>query len=192
MAEEVSGEKKALDLGGEMPLIEGVETDEELLLARDLTGSLVKTVKAVRFYPPDNPTIKGFRDQLLKKFQFFLNKYPFFTLQVGEFALSFKDRVLYENRDPKSSLAFLLYKDGLRELRFVKGLAEGEVQGWMDVIRGSENINEMEDDLVTLLWERDFLHISYLATDEFLEDTPILIPENVDQFRSKLIFKPIA
>ena len=32
MAEEVTGEKKTLDLSSEMPAIEGVETDEELLL----------------------------------------------------------------------------------------------------------------------------------------------------------------
>lgn len=74
----------------------------------------------------------------------------------------------------------------------MKGLEEWEVQGLMDVIRGSETINELEDDLVTLLWEKDFVHISYLATDEFLEETPILIPDNVDQFRTNLVFKPIA
>lgn len=192
MPEEITPEKKILDLANEMPLVEGVETDEELLLARDLTSFFIKTYKAIRFYPPDNPTIKGFRDQLLKKFQFFLNKYPTFILQVGEYDFSFKGRVLYENRDPKSSLAFLLYKDGIRELRFMKGLEEGEVQGLMDVIRGSETINELEDDFVTLLWEKDFVHIGYLATDEFLEETPILIPDNVDQFRTNLVFKPIA
>jgi hypothetical protein len=192
MPEELHAEKKSLDLAEEMVPVQGMETDEELLLARDLTSFFLKTFKAIRFYPPDNPTIKGFRDQLFKKFQYFLNRYPSFFLQIGEFALSFKDRILYENRDPKSSLAFLLYKDGLRELRFVRGLEEWEVQGLMDVIRGSEHINEMEDDLVTLVWEKDFVHISYLATDEFLEDTPIFIPENVEQFRSKLIFKPLA
>src|SRR4030042_200415 len=123
--EELHLEKKSLDLAEEMVMVEGMETDEELLLARDLTGFFLKTFKAIRFYPPDNPTIKGFRDQLLKKFQYFLNKYPSFILQVGEFALSFKDRVLYENRDPKSSLAFLLYKDGLRKRRFAKGSGQG-------------------------------------------------------------------
>jgi len=190
--EELSPDKKTLDLTDETILVEGVETDEELLLARDLTGFFLKTFKAIRFYPPDNPTIKGFRDQLFKKFQYFLNKYPSFILQISEFTLSFKDRILYENRDTKSSLAFLLYKDGLRELRFSKGLEEWEIQGMMEVIRGGDHINQLEDDLVTLLWERDFTHISYLATDDFLEDNPILIPENVDQLRSNLIFKPLA
>lgn len=192
MPEEPPQEKKRVDLTEEMPLVEGVETDEELLLARDLTSFFIKTFKAIRFYPPDNPTLKGFRDQLLKKLQHFLNKYPSFVLQIGEFSLSFKERILYENRDPKSSLAFLLYKDGLRELRFAKGVEEWEVQGVLDVLRGSETINRMEDDLVTLLWEKDFAHISYLATDEFLDEAPILIPENIDQFRSNLVFKPLA
>ncbi len=192
MAEEVSTEKKALDLSGEMPLIEGVEADEELFLARDLTTSLIKAIKAFRFYPPDNPTLKGFREQLIKKFNFFLNKYDLFTIQIGEYDFSYKGKILYENRDIKSSLAFLFYKDGLRELRFMKGIEDWEIDGLIDVIKRSDNINQLEDDLVTLIWERDFTHIGYLATDEFLEDTPIHIPENVEQFRKNLVFKPIA
>ena len=192
MPEEVSADKKTPDLSVEMPLVEGMETDEELLLARDLTSAFIKAIKAFRFYPPDNPTLKGFRDQLLKKFQFFLNKYQSFVIQVGEYNLSFKSRILYENKDVKSSLAFSLYKDGLREIRFMKGLEEWEVQGVIDILKHSENINQLEDDIVTMMWEKDFVHISYLATDEFLEETPVVIPDNVDQFRKNLVFKPLA
>jgi tetratricopeptide (TPR) repeat protein len=42
------------------------------------------------------------------------------------------------------------------------------------------------------MWEKDFAHISYLATDDFLEETPVIIPENVDQFRKNLVFKPLG
>jgi hypothetical protein len=192
MPEELSAERKALDLSTEMPLIEGVEADEELLLARDLTSAFIKAVKAFRFYPPDNPTLKGFRDQLIKKFQFFLNKYHTFAFQIGEYDLSFKGKILYENRDVKMSLAFLLYKDGLRELRFTKGLEEWEVQGLIDIVKQTDNINQFEDDNVTLMWEKDFIHIGYMATDEFLEENPVIIPGNVDQFRQKMVFKPLA
>ena len=192
MPEEVSGDKKALDLGVEMPLIEGVETDEELILARDLTSAFIKAIKAFRFYPPDNPTLKGFLDQVLNKFKFFLNKYQSFVMKVGEYNLSFKGKVLYENRDVKTSIAFLVYKDGLREIRFMKGLEEWEVQGIIDIFKQSEHINQLEDDIVTLLWERDFVHISFVATDEFLEETPVIVPDNIDQFRKNLVFKPLA
>jgi hypothetical protein len=191
MPEEVSGADKALDVSEEILLIEEAETDEELLLARDLIRSFIKAIKAFRFYPPDNPALKGFRDPLSKNFQFFLNKYHSFVLQISEYALSFKGKVLYESRDVKKSLAFLFYKDGLRELRFMKGLEEWEIRGLIDIIIQSDSISQLEDDFVTLIWEKDFIHIGYLATDEFLEEAPILIPENVDQFRKDLVFKPI-
>ena len=42
------------------------------------------------------------------------------------------------------------------------------------------------------MWEKDFAHISYLATDEFLEENPILIPDTIDQFRKNLVFEPLA
>ncbi|NWF92882.1 MAG: HEAT repeat domain-containing protein [Syntrophaceae bacterium] len=192
MVQELSGERKALDLTEEMPLVEGIESDEELLLARDLTRTFVKTIKAFRFYPPDNPILKGFQDLLPRKFQYFLNRYHSFIFQIGEHTLSYKGKVLYENRDVKTSLAFLFYKDGLRELRFSKGLEDWEIKGLVDIIVKCDRINQLEDDFVTLMWERDFGHISYLATEEFLEDTPVFIPENIEQFRRDLVFKPLA
>jgi hypothetical protein len=192
MPEEVSTDKKALDLSPEIPSIEGIETDEELLLARDLTSAFIKAVKAFRFYPPDNPTLKGFREQLLKKFHFFLNKYHSFIIQVGEYDLSFKGKVLYENRDVKTSLSFLLYKDGLREIRFMQGLEEWEIQEFIDILKHTDKINQLEDDIVTLMWEKDFMHINFMATDEFLEETPVVVPGNVDQFRKNLVFKPMG
>jgi HEAT repeat protein len=192
MANETTAEKKALDLTEGMTTVEGFEADEEILLARDLTSTLIKAVKAFRFYPADNPTLKGFRDQLVKRFQFFLNKYKSYAIQIGEYDLSYKGKILYENRDVKASLAYLLYKDGVRELRFAKGLEEWEIQGLMDIIRGSDVVNQLEDDIVTLMWERDFTHISYLATDEFLEEAGVVVPDNVEKFRKNLVFKPIA
>src|SRR4030042_2745493 len=74
----------------------------------------------------------------------------------------------------------------------MKGLEEWEVKGFVYVMIRSDNINQLEDDFVTLMWEKDFNHISYLATDEFLEDTPIFIPDNVEQFRKDVVFKPVA
>ena len=192
MPEEVAGEKKALDVSGEIPMLEDFEADEERLLGRDLMSALVKAIKAFRFYPSDNPTLKGFRDQFLKKLQFFLNKYETFIFQVGEYEFSFKGKVLYESRDVKTSLAFLLYKDGFRELRFTKGIEDWEMDGFMELMKKSDIINQMEDDLVTLMWERDFIHIGYVATDEFLDENPVIVPENIGQFRRNLVFNPMA
>ncbi len=190
MAEDLEGAKKSLDAGDEIASFEGEEVEEILLHARDLMNVLIKTIKAFRLYPPENPSLTGFRDLLFRKFQFFLKRYHAFVFRIGEQEFSFNNKVLYQNKDLKTSLAFFLYKDGLRELRFMEGLEEWEIQGLLDIVKRGDQINKLEDDLVTLIWERDFVHVSYQATDDFLEETPVIIPENVEQFRKNLTFEP--
>ena len=193
MAEELLEAKQdLLDENEKIPSFEGEEAAQPILEARDLMNIFVKTIKAFRIYPPENPSLIGFRDLLFRRFQDFLQKYHSFAFQIGEYEFTFQGRVLYENTDLKTSLAFLLYKDGLREIRFMEGLAEWEIQGLIDIVKRVDHINQLEDDIVTLLWEKDFLHISYLATDEYLEEVPILIPENVEQFRKNLRFEPLG
>jgi len=157
-----------------------------------LMNIFVKTIKAFRIYPPENPSLTGFRDLLFRKFQFFLKRYHVFSFKIGEYDFTFNSRALYENKDLKSSLAFFLYKDGLREFRFLEGLEEWEIQGFLDIIKRGDQVSKMEDDLVTLIWERDFIHITYRATDEYLEEVPVIIPENIAQFRKNLVFEPLA
>jgi len=192
MAVDLEREKKTIDVSDEIASFEGEEVDEVFLHARDLMNIFVKTIKAFRIFPPENPSLVGFRELLFRKFQFFLKRYHVFSFKIGEYEFSFNSRILYENKDLKGSLAFFLYKDGLREFRFLEGLEEWEIQGFLDIIKRGDQVNKLEDDLVTMIWERDFVHISYQATDEYLEDTAVIIPENIEQFRKNLIFEPLA
>jgi len=192
MAVDLEREKKTIDVSDEIASFEGEEVDEVFLHARDLMNIFVKTIKAFRLFPPENPSLVGFRELLFRKFQFFLKRYHVFSFKIGEYEFSFNNRVMYENKDLKGSLAFFLYKDGLREFRFLEGLEEWEIQGFLDIIKRGDQVNKQEDDLVTMIWERDFVHISYQATDEYLEDTAVIIPENIEQFRKNLIFEPLA
>lgn len=186
MPEVIEEEGKGIDLSEGVRSLEGEELDEAVFQAREVMNNFVKAIKASRLYPPENPRPQEFRVQLLHKLQLFLNKYHSFVFQIGEYDFSFKGNILYENRDLNSSLAFQLYKDGLRELRFMEGLEEGEVRGLIDII-ARENINKLEDDLVTLMWEAEFVHISYMATDEFLDETAVSIPENVNEDRKSVV-----
>lgn len=182
--------KNKFNLRGETSSIEGKDLAEAIARARDLINTLVKTIKAFRLYPPENPSLVAFREQVYRKFQEFLNQYHIFILQVEEGTLSFQGVALYENPDVKTSLAFQLYKDGLRELRFMEGLEDWEVDGLIHILKSTETINQMEDDVVTMLWEKEFLHIGYLATEAYLDDTSVIIPANVDQFRAKINHNP--
>ena len=76
----------------------------------------------------------------------------------------------------KESLAFVFFKDGIRELQFSKGLEFKEIVDFLNIVRKSDFLNRMEDDLVTLLWEKDFSHITFTTVDEFLEGSGIFVP----------------
>lgn len=160
--------------------------EEEYQQAKDLVTAFIKTIKAFRLYPADNPTLQGMGENLFKRMQVFLEMYNALTLEVGEYDFSFRGRPVYEDRELKGSLPFLFFKDGLRELRFSEGLEEKELKEFTDIILQRDNINEFEDDLITLIWEKDFVHISYAAIDPFVEETPVLIPGNSGQFRRNL------
>ena len=165
--------------------------DEEFLQAKDLINVFLKTIKAFRLYPTDNPTLVGMQEQLSRRFQTYLEMYNSFALQIGEYDFSFRGKIVYEDRELQGSLPFLFFKDGMRELRFMEGIEEWEIKGLTDIIIQRDNINEFEDDLITLIWEKDFIHISYLATDQFLEETPVLIPETLEEFRKGVKSEPM-
>jgi HEAT repeat protein len=47
---------------------------------------------------------------------------------------------------------------------------------FLNIVRKSDFLNRMEDDLVTLFWEKDFSHITFTTVDEFLEGSGIFVP----------------
>ncbi len=166
------------------------EIDEELASTEDLIRSLLKAIKAFKLYQSNNPMLTKQLAELTTKFTVHLDHYQSLNLQVGEYKLFFKEKPVYENTDIKESLAFLLYKDGVREIRFLKGLEDQEISDFLDVIRKSEQASRLEDDIVTLLWEKDFGHISYFATDEFMESDAVHVPVDYDELQGGLEFSP--
>jgi HEAT repeat protein len=166
------------------------ETDEELASALELMRSLLKAIKAFKLYESNNPMLAKQLEELTTKFMGHLDRYQALNLQVGEYKLLFERKPIYENTDMKESLAFLLYKDGVREIRFLKGLEDQEISDFLDILGKNEQISRLEDDIVTLLWQKDFAHITYFATDEFMEANAAHVPATYDEIEAGLEFSP--
>lgn len=175
-----------LDAHDELLHDDAVESQEELRRAGAFIAVFVKAVKAIRFYPADNPLVMSFLRDFTTTCRAFLAEYPIFVLQIGESSFSYDDHVLFLNTDWKSSLPFVLYNDGVRELRFHNGIDDDEIRHLLELISQAPDLNPQEDDLVIMLWEQDFTHIDYLALDELREETASLIPESVDQYRQHI------
>ncbi len=154
------------------------DADADYPRVQELVVSLVKTIQLFRMYPPQNPVPREALALLAQKFTAFLNEQLTLTVQVEDRGFSYQGRMIYESREYKTNLAFLLYKDGMRAISFHEGLAEEELQALIEIFAHGDEINRFDDDYVTLLWESDFKHISYHAIDAFLFDVTTEVPED--------------
>jgi hypothetical protein len=149
-------------------------------------------VKGYRLYEANHPILTKFLERLKKDFDKYFEELPSFSLQITEHRLSYHGNVVYESEDVKESLAFLFYKDGVRELRFLKGLEFKEILDFLDVVRKSDLVNRMEDDLVTLLWDKDFSHITFTTMDDFLERGGVSVPATEEDLLQGMEFNPLS
>jgi HEAT repeat protein len=131
----------------------------------------------------DDPAMRTLQDKLMEKFRFFLERVEYLIWDISEYGIYYKDEIVYENTEAKSSLAFRLYREGLEQIRFKRGLKEWELVDFLDVIKEADTLNSLEDDLITLLWERDCRHIHYVAVPYHLEEFPIEFAESIEDFR---------
>jgi hypothetical protein len=159
----------------------GENTEGRIKLTKSLIKSLLQAIKAYRLYNPDHPTLSTFLDRLKKDFEHYFEIYDSFILQVGEYQFLYQENVVYEDKDLKGSLAFLFFKDGIREIHFFQGLEYKELEDFLDAIRQIETGNHLADDLVTLLWEKDFNHIDFTTVIDFLEESGRDIPETYEE-----------
>jgi hypothetical protein len=159
-----------------MDMSEEKVIEEKVKSTKALIQTFLQTLKAFRLYESNHPILSKFVERLRKDFDQYFGEFDSFSLQIGEHRLHYRGNVVYENQDVKESLAFIFFKDGIRELQFSKGLEFNEMMDFLNIVRKSDFLNRMEDDLVTLLWEKDFSHITFTTVDEFLEGSATFIP----------------
>lgn len=169
----------------------GFPQEDELIWARDLTTHFVKTFSAYQTYPVHDPTMGTLQDQLMDKFRFFLERVDRLTWDIGEYEIYYKDEAVYENTDAKTSLAFQLHREGLEQIRFERELQEWEVVDFMDIIARASALNPLDNDIISLLWEREFQHIDFTVGEFHLEESPVEFPENAEDFRKALNAEPM-
>ncbi len=182
-------EKRVSQLKEKFKDEEEIFEEKSVKATRALIQTFLQTVKAFRIYEANHPILLKFMERLKKDFDNYFEEFDSFPLLVGEHRLFYRGKVVYENQDVKESLAFFFFKDGIREIKFLKGLELREIVDFLHIVRRSESVNRLEDDLVTLLWEKDFSHITFGTVDEFLESGSHFVPATEEDFIERLEFK---
>ncbi len=152
------------------------ETEKEgLAAAKEVVQALLKATKAQKLYLPNNPVRQKFVHELVEKFRVYLETYGSLSLKVRQYDLLYGTHPVYENTNRLESIAFRMYVDGLREISFHEGLAPEEIASFFEILAKDYDTGSPDDDIITLLWEKNFSHITYLVTKDFLgEETPVL------------------
>lgn len=163
---------------GTDPLEEEIDYDkEEVQSAKKVVQVLTKTTKTLKIYLPNNPIHKKFINDLFEELETHLSGFGPLRLRIKKFELFCSGQAVYENENRLESLAFKLYIDGMRELSFHPGLEKEEMITLLKLL-GQEDLDEEEgeppvdedDDIVTLLWEKNLTHIQYVVADDFRGD----------------------
>lgn len=88
-------------------------------------------------------------------------------LTVRESELRWGDVVVHVDgeRGGGDALAWMLYKDGMRELTLLPGFEEHDLQAFLETLHQARRALPDDDDLVTMLWERDLEHLRYRCVE---------------------------
>ena len=141
--------------------------------AKSLVHLLDKTLRSLLLYPKNNPIPKEFKRKLYQNFSDFLDSNEELKLEVKQSQFLYQGRIVYEEEEREQGITYALHKDGVRELVFIKGLEQEELTHFLETLEIGLKSTDLEQDLVTLLWEKDFNHIKYLVVDDLLDvDVP--------------------
>jgi HEAT repeat protein len=132
----------------------------------ELMRLLVKAIRAQQLYAANNPMHKQSLEALRTGFANVWSETPELDLKVSETELQWSGfSVLADPVKSGDSLSWMLYKEGIRDLRFVKGAEDSEIVRLLDILGRARKATIDDDDLVTMLWEADFAYIGYSYRD---------------------------
>jgi len=156
--------------------VSGAELDSGIPLegVRELLVTLGKALRAAQLYDTNNPVYKRFVEALGTSFTGIWNATDTLTLSVDEDQITTGGAEVYRNTNRSESLAFLLYKDGVRRVTFQPGFEKG-VPEFLDVLNAARHARQEDADLLTLLWEADLDNFSYRYVDLLAEG--VTLPE---------------
>ncbi len=137
-----------------------------IVYVTELLKAFVKAVRAHQLYLPNNPmharSLEAVREAFAKLWQ----QTDEIDLHVVETRLEWEGRVVLDEEGRTSdNIAWLLYKDGIRELKMLEGFEQEELGVFFNLLQRVRKATDDDDDLLTLMWEREFVTLQYRYVD---------------------------
>jgi hypothetical protein len=150
---------------------------------------LSKGLRAIQLYLPNNPVYQRAVENIRTGFRQIWQATDDLVLDVGETDLRWEDHVVYQQEQRAESIAWTLFKDGVRSVSLKPGVEEAEIVRFLSVLHRARTMQaDAADDLLTLLWGEDFQFINYTFRELAVEnaapiekdkDVPEITPNDV-------------
>lgn len=129
---------------------------------REVVRGLGRALRAYLLYEGVGPSLERFMEALQDKIAALWERTGHLTLAVDEHDLLWEGGTVYEAADDRSEdLAFLLFKDGIREITLFAGFEESELAVLVDLLARVHRVRSDVEDLLTLFWDHDWAHFRY-------------------------------
>ncbi|MGH7652483.1 MAG: HEAT repeat domain-containing protein [Gemmatimonadaceae bacterium] len=149
------------------------ETSFPIAYVTDVLKAFVKAVRAHQLYMPNNPMHARSVEAVKEAFAALWEKTDELELKVVETQLTWEDRVVLDEQERTAdNVAWVFYKDGFRELKISKGFEDEELAAVFDILNKVRKATDDDDDLLTMMWEREFAYFQYRYVDLTAEAGP--------------------
>lgn len=127
---------------------------------------LSRAVRAHQMYLHNNPTYLKAVENVRGAFGPIWAQSDELLFEVTDTQLRWDGHTVFSEPDKTGdALPWVLYKDGIRELRLSKGVEDEEIVRLVQVLARVRKASADEDDLLTLLWEHEFAFVRYRYVD---------------------------
>ena len=131
-----------------------------------LLQSWERGLRTLSMYLPNNPVRQQTIDALREGLSGVWQQLPDLRLTVFETGLEWESEIVLPVGEKSESLAWTLFRDGIRWIAFSPGVEEEEIITFLGLVQRARTLtDEDEDDLRTLLWSADFQFIRYKVAE---------------------------
>lgn len=155
-------------------------------LARGINEGLRSLARAARsflLYDPSNDAIKEFLERFKRDMLGAVAAVQHQTgggisLLVRPFELVWDGQIVYLERDRERSLAFRMFRDGVRRIDIGSEVSWDELMSLLRILSiRYTGVRQQEEDIVTLLWKAGFKAIEIVAVEGFVPEDEDLMAE---------------
>jgi hypothetical protein len=160
-------QQKTMDMSAASP----EQSFDALTAAKGVVSALHLAAKMFSLYSEDHAHCRSALARLHEHIENFIRESGNLAFKVDKERLLFGDETVHKGSGKEGDIAYALFRDGLMELKFEKGLDLEETRTFITILDQYKVLPaEAEGDIVTALWEAELPHIRYEAADSILED----------------------